>query len=151
MERKSSPMVCFQIGAAVARLWGIQPQRGDTMTRNDLIRSLVNKLQRRAAEIQEMVRTEFDEFQRVNDHTVGDAGDRGIESHASELTSRMAESESRELADIEEALDRLRDGTFGDCEDCGKSIPMNRLQVVPHARRCVRCQKASENSQLMAV
>lgn len=121
------------------------------MTRNDLIRSLKTKLRRRAAEIQEMVRTEFAEFQHVSDQTVGDAGDRGFGSSVSELASRMAEFESRELTDIEEALERLNNGTFGDCEDCGKSIPMNRLQIVPQARRCMQCQKASENSQLMAV
>ncbi|QKJ18078.1 TraR/DksA family transcriptional regulator [Microbacterium hominis] len=44
-----------------------------------------------------------------------------------------------ELAEIDEALSRWRTGDYGRCEDCGRSIPIERLRVRPAARRCVPC------------
>lgn len=41
--------------------------------------------------------------------------------------------------EIREALERLRDGTFGTCVSCGEWIARNRLQLVPYARECIAC------------
>lgn len=45
------------------------------------------------------------------------------------------------LEQIKGALQRIEDGTYGQCEKCGKAIPVERLQVLPHARFCVPCQE----------
>ncbi|NKZ08440.1 TraR/DksA family transcriptional regulator [Actinomadura latina] len=45
------------------------------------------------------------------------------------------------LEEIDAALVRLRDGTYGSCEDCGKPVPAGRLEIIPYARRCVKCQQ----------
>lgn len=47
------------------------------------------------------------------------------------------------LEEIEAALARLGDGTYGRCEDCGRPVPEGRLEILPYARRCVRCQQRS--------
>lgn len=44
------------------------------------------------------------------------------------------------LADIDSALARITDGTYGECADCSKPIPPKRLQVLPFATLCVACQ-----------
>ena len=44
------------------------------------------------------------------------------------------------LGEVVAALDRLREGKYGRCEDCGKAIPRVRLAVIPHARRCMECE-----------
>ncbi len=44
------------------------------------------------------------------------------------------------LAEIEGALARMEDGTYGICEQCALSIPFARLEAIPHARYCVSCQ-----------
>lgn len=49
-----------------------------------------------------------------------------------------------ELANVEQALARVADGTYGDCVDCGGAIPYARLEAQPAARRCVGCQEAAE-------
>jgi DnaK suppressor protein len=49
-----------------------------------------------------------------------------------------------ELANVEQALARLRDGTYGDCADCGNAIPYARLEAYPAAKRCVACQENAE-------
>ena len=49
-----------------------------------------------------------------------------------------------ELTNVEQALARLRDGTYGDCADCGNPIPYARLVAYPAALRCVACQEKAE-------
>ncbi|MCM2370310.1 TraR/DksA family transcriptional regulator [Aporhodopirellula aestuarii] len=120
------------------------------MTRVQFIQSLTSQLERRGEQTRGSLRVEMDELQSLHDQSVGDFGDRGIEAHASELVGKLAESESRELAEIEDALQRLHDGHFGDCLDCGKPIPVNRLRAIPHAARCIRCQETLESGRLLA-
>ena len=45
---------------------------------------------------------------------------------------------------VEDALRRVREGTYGICEDCGHPIPKERLAVLPQAARCVDCQRREE-------
>jgi len=59
------------------------------------------------------------------------------------LIARQEILEAR-IQDLEDALERMDEGTYGVCEECGQPIPWERLEVMPEARRCVRCQTASE-------
>lgn len=52
------------------------------------------------------------------------------------------------LAEVDEALRRLRDGTYGRCEVCGRPIGRTRLEVIPTALRRVRCQERLERGSL---
>lgn len=47
------------------------------------------------------------------------------------------------LAEAAEALRRMADGTYGTCQKCGIDIPAERLEAIPHARLCVKCQSAA--------
>lgn len=51
------------------------------------------------------------------------------------------------LTETRAAMRRLRDGTFGTCERCGRAIGRERLDAIPHARRCVRCERAELRSE----
>lgn len=51
----------------------------------------------------------------------------------------VVENERDMLEEIQAALHRIEDGTFGKCVDCGSSIPAGRLQVIPYAAYCVPC------------
>ena len=48
------------------------------------------------------------------------------------------------LREVEDALDRLEDGTYGVCEDCGAPIKLERLKVLPFTTCCVQCQEKRE-------
>jgi DnaK suppressor protein len=50
------------------------------------------------------------------------------------------------LADVEAALARIKDGSYGECVDCGVHIPCARLAAYPAARRCVACQEVAESA-----
>ena len=76
--------------------------------------------------------------------TAGDVVDFALDSAQDEINSQLAEVESRELASIENALERMREGQFGVCEGCGCTIPMARLNALPYATLCIECQRESE-------
>lgn len=54
--------------------------------------------------------------------------------------------DSDELRRIDTALTRLNSGTYGDCLDCGQSIPIERLKAEPTAGRCIACQEIYEKT-----
>jgi DnaK suppressor protein len=74
----------------------------------------------------------------------GDVVDAALDSVQDEISSQLAEVESRELIRIEYALERMREGKFGVCEGCGTGIPMARLNALPYATYCIKCQRESE-------
>ncbi len=76
----------------------------------------------------------------------GDLADVALDSAHEEVTSQMAEVESRELAKIDDAISRISDGNYGGCEGCGKPIPLARLQALPYATLCIKCQVKLEES-----
>jgi DnaK suppressor protein len=45
------------------------------------------------------------------------------------------------LADIDAALDRMRAGRYGYCVDCGTTIPLERLEILPYVARCMSCHR----------
>jgi DnaK suppressor protein len=74
----------------------------------------------------------------------GDVIDFALDSASDEIFSRLAEAESRELAHIQYALEKLDEGTYGNCESCEKSIPLTRLQALPYATLCIDCKRKVE-------
>ena len=74
----------------------------------------------------------------------GDVIDAAMDTAQDEISSQLVEVESRELSQIEDALNRLRDGRYGECEQCDKPIPLARLQAVPYAISCIECARKQE-------
>ena len=74
----------------------------------------------------------------------GDAADIAFGASGGELSSQLAQLESRELAQIELALVRLKQGRYGTCDVCEKKIPVGRLNAVPYSVMCVKCQSQAE-------
>ena len=70
--------------------------------------------------------------------------DLGTDSFEQDMSLGLMESESDELQEIEEAFERIGDGTFGLCETCKKKIPKERLKAIPYARLCVGCKMKEE-------
>jgi RNA polymerase-binding transcription factor len=75
---------------------------------------------------------------------VGDEIDAAIATEQAELNSQMASFESRELAQISLALEKLREGRYGRCESCEKAISPVRLKALPYATDCIDCARHGE-------
>ncbi|MFH1007952.1 MAG: TraR/DksA C4-type zinc finger protein [Candidatus Latescibacterota bacterium] len=59
----------------------------------------------------------------------------------------LASKEGRFLHHLNEALERIKDGTFGRCRVCEKAIGRARLEAVPHATMCIACKSEEERTQ----
>lgn len=70
--------------------------------------------------------------------------DLGTDSFEQDMSLGLMENETDELQQIEEAFERIADGTFGLCETCKKKIPKERLKAIPYARLCVGCKMKEE-------
>jgi RNA polymerase-binding transcription factor DksA len=71
-------------------------------------------------------------------------GDQGTETLEQEMDATKAAILDQERSLVEQALERLADGSYGTCVDCGKEIPPARLQAMPEAIRCVDDQRRFE-------
>lgn len=105
-------------------------------------------------EVRQTLTAERDALRRrlgwVVEHvTSGPSYDQQFNPDRSDLADEYAERErdvallaieQEQLEQIEAALARLDDGTYGICLDCGEPIPPERLEILPYATTCVRCQ-----------
>ena len=73
--------------------------------------------------------------------------DIGSDNFEHEFTLGLIENEEEELKLIDEALNRIEDGTFGQCVICSKPIPKSRLKVIPYAKLCIECKRDEENNK----
>jgi len=71
----------------------------------------------------------------------------GQEEANTEVLQELLDQASKELADIDEAIAKLGQGVYGQCEKCSAKIPEKRLEIVPGARFCVNCLDAMEQGR----
>lgn len=81
------------------------------------------------------------------DDGVKDSVDMSLQDVNQELQLRLGERESQIVAEIDQALLRIDEGTYGVCARCGKDIPERRLEVMPTARYDAECQAAVEAAE----
>ena len=70
--------------------------------------------------------------------------DIGSDNYEQEFTLSLMENEGHALEKIEASLERIEEGTYGLCEECGVKIPKSRLNAIPYATLCVRCAEQQE-------
>lgn len=75
---------------------------------------------------------------------VRDAEEQGLDDLLRDLELAVVEMKAASLQTIDTAIERLENGHYGTCVDCGAAIPSARLKAVPFAVRCVPCQEAEE-------
>src|SRR5688572_28401139 len=112
------------------------------MPRANALRKLEEKLLARRRQLLQVVNGNLREMSVSNE--TGDDGDSAINTQKTEVSSRLAELEDRELLRIQHALDRIRSGRYGRCEGCDSKIPAARLDAIPHTTLCVNCQRIIE-------
>jgi DnaK suppressor protein len=82
----------------------------------------------------------------LSDDGVKDTVDMSLMDVNKELALRLGERESQMIADIDQALLRIQEGSYGVCARCGKLIDERRLEAVPTARYDAACQALIENA-----
>lgn len=73
--------------------------------------------------------------------------DMSSDTYERELAMNIASSEQEVLYQIEDALKRIDEGSYGICQQCSKPIGMSRLRAVPYTSMCIECQRSKEQQK----
>jgi DnaK suppressor protein len=106
-----------------------------------------------STQLRDLTETVNDDRAAAIDSIDGDAKDvvdKSQQDVNQELALQLGERASKMIAEIDQALQRIDDGTYGTCESCGKEISERRLEAVPTARYDAACQEAIELEEGMA-
>jgi len=108
----------------------------------------IDALQKKQSEL-------FDSFERDKaagnaqpDDGIQDLADKAASAYSKELNFSLSDGERNLLMLIEEAFNRIREGTFGTCSNCGNLIGEKRLAAVPWTPFCIDCQELQEKGLL---
>lgn len=95
-------------------------------------------------EIKQKAESESDDTVKTQ---VGDIYDLASNERDRELNLLISDRDREKLIQIEEAIKRIDEGTYGTCVECESPIPKERLKIMPFARLCVSCQAEIEKSK----
>lgn len=129
-------------------------ERGN-MAGQKLDESFVNDQKQRLLELKaelERMRDGLDEDQRdradgEGDYTEHDSGDLSQSIFSREMDATIEGQVGRRLEDVERALEKIEEGSYGVCDDTGEEIPKGRLEAVPEAIRTVEAQQSFERER----
>lgn len=84
----------------------------------------------------------------IDDSETPDPVDLAVRNYSKNVQLAVSENESRQLTLIDEALMRIEDDEYGQCQNCEKEINQKRLAAIPWARYCLDCQELLEKGLL---
>jgi len=116
------------------------------MARKDALANMRAILVKRRDALRSALAGDLTLLKELRSESPGDLVDAAYDSAQDEISSQLAEVESRELASIENALERMKEGTYGQCEVCSCRIPLVRLHALPYATMCIGCQRELERT-----
>jgi DnaK suppressor protein len=120
---------------------------GGTMKRTEFLKRTEQQLVSRRNALRRSLEGDRRLLNAGDDSGVGDEIDAAIATEQAEMNSQMASFESRELAQIEHALTKIRSGHYGRCETCDKTIAPVRLTALPYATECIVCARREERHE----
>jgi RNA polymerase-binding transcription factor len=106
------------------------------------------RLETRQQELRRMVSRTEQDGRHVDEDSAQDIADRAASSYNKEFLFHQSNNDRQLLQMVENALSRIREGSFGECISCGKEINPKRLEAVPWTRHCIECQEKLEQGQL---
>jgi DnaK suppressor protein len=110
--------------------------------------ALRKRLEAQRDEIINMYKQDLRAGQESADDGTEDIVDRANNHYNRELMFSLSDTERNTLLQIENALRRMDEGTYGRCANCGRDIALPRLEALPWARFCVDCQELAEKGML---
>ena len=115
------------------------------MARSDALLRLHKSFLARRAALRNALAGEVENMRRFRTDRTGDSADAAFDAGSEDISTQLAELETRELNQIERALTRLKQGTYGICEVCQGKIPVARLNALPYSTTCINCQREMES------
>lgn len=112
------------------------------------LRQLSERLRDRHRELRAAIRAQFADHDDPDTmalrNRLEDTDDWAVADAMAGQDIAMVARDVTEIGEVEDALRRIADGSYGRCTDCDEPIPAARLRAYPTAKRCIRCQEAAE-------
>jgi len=110
--------------------------------------SFKKKLEERQQALRKAVSRTEEDGRIADQEAAQDIADRAANSYTKEFLFSQSNNDRVLLNMVESALQRIREGTFGECVSCGSEINLKRLEAVPWTRYCIACQEKKEKGLL---
>ena len=106
------------------------------------------KLEARQQDLRRIMSRNVLDGRAADEEAAQDIADKAASSYTKEFLFHQSNNDRQLLQLVEEALGRIREGTFGECINCGNEVNAKRLDAVPWTRYCIACQEKVERGQL---
>jgi DnaK suppressor protein len=106
------------------------------------------RLQTKQEELLRLVTKSEKDGREADEEATQDIADKAANSYTKEFLFHQSDENRRVLQFVVEALERLKDGTYGQCMACEQEVQPKRLEAVPWARHCIECQEKQDQGLL---
>lgn len=121
--------------------------KGNRCLTLEQINELRKILEQKRRDVVNDIKQELEENFQDNEREVGDVGDMSTKDILESFKMRITDREAKYLKKIERALQKIDDGTYGICENCGACIGYERLKLRPVAELCIKCKLEQEKAE----
>ncbi len=106
------------------------------------------RLETRQQELRRLVSRNVQDGRAADEQAAQDIADKAANSYTKEFLFHQSNNDRQLLQLVEEALNRIREGGYGECVNCGNELNAKRLEAVPWTRYCINCQEKVEQGLL---
>lgn len=106
------------------------------------------KLLAKQEELSRLVTKSEQDGREADEEATQDIADKAANSYTKEFLFHQSDENRRVLVLVNEALDRVKNGSYGLCVACGEEVQVKRLEAVPWARHCIECQEKQDQGAL---
>jgi DnaK suppressor protein len=106
------------------------------------------RLETRQQELRRLVSRNVQDGRAADEQAAQDIADKAANSYTKEFLFHQSNNDRQLLQLVEEALGRIREGSYGECVNCGNELNAKRLEAVPWTRYCLNCQEKMEQGLL---
>jgi len=126
--------------------------KGEPILKKDLDKKTITRFKRILLGEREQIIGEvkqiYESSKEMGQDGIQDIGDEAANIYNKQVLLSLNENERVRLQEVDEALDRIANGAYGICEECGEPIGLKRLEVRPVAKYCVSCKAKQEKGKL---
>lgn len=115
-------------------------------SRKEILQRLQQLLLKRADALRKALQGDLSLLTEMEKQTTGELADFALDSAQFEMSSQLIDMQSRELKQVEAAIERMKKGKFGSCEGCGCTISLPRLSALPYTTLCIDCAEHADSS-----
>jgi len=106
------------------------------------------RLETRQHELRRLVSRNVQDGRAADEQAAQDIADKAANSYTKEFLFHQSHNDRQLLQLVDEALGRIREGSYGECTNCGNELNAKRLEAVPWTRYCINCQEKVEQGLL---